>query len=535
MLDDTHRLALETLEMNKQALIFAPSRASAEKTAEDISLLTKFSFPELEKAVLHAISVPTKQCRRLSHCIKKGVAFHHSGLTGEQKELIEEEFRKGNVKIICCTPTLAAGISTPAFRVIIKSLKRFSDKWGMDWIPVLEYMQMSGRAGRPEYEKFGEAISIAKDERDKNEIYDRYICGVPEDIYSKLEVEPVLRTYLLSLISSGIIRDPASLKEFFSHTFWAHQFKDLPKIERILEKMLQLLEAWQLVQVAGVVQVAGGESSNTHSIISTTPTTSTTSDFIPANHLAEIKERKLHATRLGKRVSELYLDPLTAKHLLDGMKNFSEDKNVFSLLQLIAHTLEIRPLLRIKAKEEETIQEKLVKRYNLLLEKEPEAYDLEYPEFMDSIKTALFLEEWVNEMDEDYLLEKYDIRPGEIKIKLDIADWLLYACEEIGKIVELNRKYVQEISKLRMRVKYGAKEELLTLLKLKGIGRIRSRKLVQNGIKDLGDLKKIDVTSLGQILGKAVAEEVKKQLGEETEEVPAGRRKGQLGLGKYAE
>lgn len=528
MLDDTHRLALETLEMNKQALIFAPSRASAEKTAEDISLLTNFNFPELEKAVLHAVSTPTKQCRRLSHCIKKGIAFHHSGLTGEQKELIEEEFRKGKVKIICCTPTLSSGISTPAFRVIIKSLKRFSEKWGMDWIPVLEYLQMSGRAGRPEFEKYGEAISIARDERDRKEIYDRYICGVPEDIYSKLEVEPVLRTYLLSLISSGIIRDPASLKEFFSHTFWAHQFKDLPKIERILEKMLQLLEAWQLVQVAG------GEISKANSA---------TTDFIPANHLVELKDRKLHATRLGKRVSELYLDPLTAKHLLDGLKNFSEGKtenrtegkNLFSLLQLISHTLEMRPLLRIKSKDERMIQEELVKRYNLLLEKEPETYDLEYPEFMDSIKTTLFLEEWSNEADEDYLLEKYDIRPGEIRVKLDIADWLLYACEEMGKIIELDRKHLVEISKLRIRIKYGAKEELLPLLKVRGIGRIRARKLVMNGIKDLGGLKKVDVTSLGQILGKAVAEEVKKQLGDKVEEVPAGRRKGQLGLGKYQE
>lgn len=516
MLDDTHRLALETIEMNKQAIIFVPSRASAEKTAEDISLLTKFSFPELEKAVLHAISAPTKQCRRLSHCIKKGVAFHHSGLIGEQKELIEEEFRKGNVKIICCTPTLAAGISTPAFRVIIKSLKRFSEQWGNDWIPVLEYLQMAGRAGRPEFESYGEAISIAKDEREKEEIEERYLNGEPEEIYSKMAVEPVLRTYLLSLISSGIISDAASLKDFFSHTFWAHQFKDWPKLEGILEKMLQLLEAWQLVQV-------GGDTKKDLSSV----------NFVIASHMAQMGVRKLHPTKLGKRVSELYLDPLTAKHLLDGMNNFTGEKKVFALLQLIAHTLEMRPQLRVKAKEEEWIQEKLVQNYNNLLEEEPSNFDAEYGEFMDSLKTALFLEEWINEADEDYLLEKYDIRPGEIRVKLEIADWLLYACEELGKIFGMERKYLQEISKLRIRIKYGAKEELLPLLKVKGIGRIRSRKLVMNGIKDLGDLKKIDITSLGQILGKAVAEEVKKQLGEEIEEVPAGRRKGQLGLGKF--
>jgi helicase len=514
MLDETQRLALEVMEMNKQALVFAPSRASAEKAAEELSALTSFNLPELEKAVLHALSTPTKQCRRLSHCIRKGVAFHHSGLTNEQRELIEEEFRKGTVKVICCTPTLAAGISTPAFRVIIKSLKRFSDQWGMDWIPVLEYMQMAGRAGRPEYEKFGEAICIAKDEKEKKEIYERYVCGVPEEIYSKLAVEPVLRTYLLSLISSGVINDAGSLKKFFGNTFWAHQFKDIPKLESIMDKMLQLLEAWRFVQIEGE---PGQKSEN----------------FISANHLYEIRERKLKPTPLGKRISELYLDPLTAKHLLDCLSNFDADKKTFSLLQTIAHTLELRPLLRVKAKEEEEINEMLVKNYDLLLEKEPEVYDSEYEEFMNSIKTTLFFEEWINEADEDYLLDKYDIRPGEIKVKLDLADWLLYACEELGKIIGMEHKLRGEISKLRMRMKYGVKEELLALLKLRGIGRIRARRLVMNSIRDVGDLKKAGVTTLGQILGKAVAEDVMAQLGEEVEAVPDGRRKGQTGLGGY--
>src|SRR3989338_8823606 len=102
-LDPLTKLALETIQINKQALIFAPSRASAEKTAEDISKLTTFNLPELEHDILHAASTPTKQCRRLSHCIKKGIAFHHAGLLQKQRELIENEFRTGTVKIICCT------------------------------------------------------------------------------------------------------------------------------------------------------------------------------------------------------------------------------------------------------------------------------------------------------------------------------------------------------------------------------------------------------------------------------------------------
>ena len=510
MIDDTQRLALETIEMNKQALIFAPSRASAEKTAEDIAKLTKFSLPELEQEILKAATTPTKQCRRLSHCINKGIAFHHAGLLESQKQLIEQQFRKGTIKIICCTPTLSAGLSMPAFRVIIKSLKRFSGSWGMDWIPVLEYMQMAGRAGRPEYEAFGEAITIAKDKPEQEEIYERYVCGVPEDIYSKLAVEPVLRTYLLSLIASGIIRNQKGMTDFFTKTFWAHQFKDLPKLESILAKMLTLLESWKFI-----------EKNSTHNNL-----------FISASNLGKPNEEKIQATQLGKRVSELYLDPLTARALLDRLQNLNHTKTSFSLLQMVSHTLEMRPLLTVKVKEQDKIQEELVKRYDLLLQEEPSAFDPEYDDFINSIKTALFFEGWIDEKDEDYLLETFDIRPGEIKVKLDRADWLLYAAEELAKIHAWH-EHTKEIAKLRIRIKHGAKEELLPLLKLKGIGRVRGRRLFAHGLKDLGDIKKADLTSLSQILGKAVAEDIKKQLGEEIIEVPKGTRKGQLSMEKF--
>lgn len=403
----------------------------------------------------------------------------------------------------------SAGMSLPAFRVIIKSLKRYSGRWGMDWIPVLEYLQMAGRAGRPEYEAFGEAITVAKSEKDKEEIYDRYICGEPEEIYSKLAVEPVLRTYLLSLISSGIIRDEKTMKEFFAKTFWAQQFRDFKKLELIMEKMLELLEEW------GFVNVYGRENN----------------DFVSANELND--KRKLKATLVGKRVSELYLDPLTARHILDCLINFTNDKNTFSLLQMVSHTLEMRPLLRVKNKEQDTIQEQLVKNYDFLLKGEPSAFDLEYNEFVNSIKTALFFEAWISEKDEDFLLEKYGIRPGEIRVKIEIADWLLYAGEELAKISMINKNLIKELHKLRIRVKNGVKEDLLPLLKLKGIGRVRARKLVVNGLKDLRDLKGTDLMTLTQILGKAVAEDVRKQLGEEIKEIKKGTRKGQLSIKKF--
>lgn len=508
-LDPLLKLALETIQLNKQALLFAPSRASAEKTAEDISKLTAYNLPELEKEVLHAASTPTKQCRRLSHCIKKGIAFHHAGLVPKQRELIEDEFRKGSIKIICATPTLAAGMSLPAFRVIIKSLKRYSGEFGMDWIPVLEYLQMAGRAGRPEYEKFGEAITIAKDEREQKEIHARYVLGVPEDIQSKLAVEPVLRTYLLSLISSGIIRDEKTMKEFFSNTFWAYQYEDMNRLEIIMGQMLSWLQKWKFISI-----------------------TEQQDSFVPASALHKNQGKQMRPTLLGKRAAELYLDPLTARHLLDCMNNHTDKTTGFSWLQAISHTLEMRPLLRTKKKDLELVEGELVKHYDQLLEPEPSAYDIDYPEFIDAIKTTLFFMDWIDEKDEDYLMERLDVAPGEIRVKTEVADWLLYAMEELAKVAE-KRELLKQLAVLRVRIQNGVKEDVLPLLKLKGIGRVRSRKLVRAGIKDLGDLKKVDLTTLSQILGKAIAEEMKKQLGEEIEEVPDGKRKGQLSVRKW--
>ena len=174
----------------------------------------------------------------------------------------------------------------------------------------------------------------------------------------------------------------------------------------------------------------------------------------------------------------------------------------------------------------------MIRRYDLLLEPEPSAFDPEYEEFLNSLKTALFFEAWVNEYDEDYLMETYDIRPGEIHAKLEKADWLLYAADELVKIKSQGGAS-KEINRLRLRLQEGVKEELLPLLKLKGIGRVRGRRLFNEGVKDLGDVKKIDITTLSQILGKAVAEDVKKQVGEEIKEVPAGKRTGQLSMEKF--
>ncbi len=525
--DATIALALDTINLGKQALVFVNSKRSAEKTAEDIALyLKKANLVEKEHAVmysqfadqvLHDLSTPTKQCERLALCLKSGIAFHHAGLIANQRQLIETEFRNNKIKIICCTPTLAMGIDLPAYRAVLKDLRRFSG-FGMTWIPVLEYLQMAGRAGRPKFDNKGEAIAIAKNEAERDEIYDRYICGVPEDIQSKLAVEPVLRTYILSLIATEFVRNKLQLLDFFGRTFWAHQYGDMERLIQIIDKVLTLLEEFEFIKIQS------------------------TKDFVSAD---ELGDEKITATLIGKRVAELYIDPLTAFKLMTNLRRAAKaqvqslkNKNThyslgdFSYLQMISNTLEMRPLLSVRASEYELIQQEMLKYGSYLLESVPSMYEDEYDMFLESIKTSLLFLDWVNETQEKDLLEKYNVRPGELYGNIESADWLLYSAEELARLLQF-QPLLKDIIKLRIRLKYGAKEELLALLQLKQIGRVRARRLFVNRIRDIADLRKTDLATLSQILGKNIALNIKEQLGENVSAVAENKRKGQINLEDY--
>ena len=136
------------------------------------------------------------------------------------------------------------------------------------------------------------------------------------------------------------------------------------------------------------------------------------------------------------------------------------------------------------------------------------------------------------EKDEEYLLETYNIRPGETRVKLQIANWLLYASEELTRMSK-QKDIIKEIIKIRLRLKHGAKEELLQLLRLKDIGRVRARRLFNTGIKDIRAIKKVKITTLIQLLGQKTALSIKEQVGQKVRIIPKRTRKGQTSLGKY--
>ncbi|RLF51224.1 MAG: hypothetical protein DRN11_03165 [Thermoplasmata archaeon] len=464
-------LVEDVLAEDGQALIFVNTRRLSQSTAEKLAEITKKfvgdEAKEIARRILEGEEVNIVS-KKLAKCVANGVAFHHAGLSSKQRKEIEDAFKKGIIKVIVATPTLAAGINLPARRVIIKSLWRYAEMEGyMQPIPVLEIKQMMGRAGRPGYDKEGEAILIAKNKIEKERIWREYLEAEVEPIYSKLASEPALRMHLLALIATDFAVYWDEIIDFMKKTFYVHQLGVVPE-ERI----------WEII------------------------------DFLERNEFIESKGERWKATLFGYKTVALYLDPLSALK----MRRALEGKigTTFSYLHAICSTPDMRCLF-LSRRDEEWLEEKIEKEKFLL--PIPSPYDVDYEWFLMEVKTACLLEDWIEEKKEDDIINKYQVGPGDIHARVETAEWLLYAMQELARL--FNFEVVPLLAKLRLRVKYGCREELLNLVKLKGIGRVRARTLYKHGFKSISMLRKASIATLASLpgIGEKIAKQIKEQVG----------------------
>ncbi len=474
--EQVQALIEDTLEKKKQALFFLNTRRNAEGFAKKHSNTVGKRLSEKEKDFLlrvaqrveSVLEIPTQQCRKLASLVRKGTAFHHAGLLPKQRQIVEDAFRGGKIKLVSATPTLAAGINTPAFRVVIPSLYRYT-AYGMQRIPVREYKQMAGRAGRPRFDSSGESIIVARNDLEEEELRDSYINGEIEPVESRLSFEPVLRMHLLALIASRFVFDSASMEKFFSRTFYASQYSSLgPLLEKLEELTSELVEL-------EFVRESGG---------------------------------KLAATALGQRVSDLYLDPLSAHKIISALQKKLKE---FGALYCLTDTSEFMPCLSVPKKSETELWESLQLRESEL------PIDLQREQFFDSsllskFRSALMLEDWINEKSESEIMEQYSVQPGILFSKRRICDWLAYSAIELSKLLQ-REENIPVMYKMRKRLKHGVREELLPLTELRGIGRVRARRLWRAGLRSAAALKKAPFSELFRVLGQETALKVKRQIG----------------------
>ncbi|CAF3915340.1 unnamed protein product [Rotaria magnacalcarata] len=151
-------------------LVFCPSKINCENVAR---LIISFMPEKLlednreKRSILLETLVEVNEgdlCDTLKAAIPYGVAYHHSGLTGDERQLIEEAFLDGILTCLTCTSTLSTGVNLPAKRVILRS-----PYVGSHFLTFAQYKQMSGRAGRTGQSQTGECFVIAH-ERDMKQL-----------------------------------------------------------------------------------------------------------------------------------------------------------------------------------------------------------------------------------------------------------------------------------------------------------------------------------------------------------------------------
>ncbi|MEM2785877.1 MAG: DEAD/DEAH box helicase [Candidatus Nitrosotenuis sp.] len=464
-------LCLETIKSGGQSLIFAETRirsvSLATKAADAVArLLTRSEKKELEdiSAKILDANEHTEMVKTLASLLKKGVGFHHAGLNQNCRETIEAEFRNGKIKLLASTPTLAAGVNLPARRVVISSIARYDVKSASNKpISVLEYKQLCGRAGRPQYDKFGEAIIMGNS--NTAELIDYYINGTPEPITSQLTNDRALRVHILSYIVSnpGIKND--ELLEFFQKTLAGIQTR-----KNTLRFSIDVAKR-----------------------------------FLLNEKLIVQKAERFAATEFGKKVSMLYLDPLTAIYFKRSLEVVSENKkHTLGFLHLITSSEEFFPKFSLRNKDYE-ITSNLIENHSSELIEPISEYDCS--------RSLIALHEWLNESSDVHLSDKLGIESGDMHRMTELADWLVYCLYDLAKLFE-RADLLEELDVLRKRIQYGIKEELIELVQIRGIGRIRARKLFANGIRNLEDLRKIPVDKLAQIdkIGPTIADNIKSQL-----------------------
>lgn len=473
--NDDENLCIDCVKEGGQCLVFVNSRRNAEGCAKRMATALKLEKPELEKLSKELEKVAeTDMGKILAACVKKGAAFHHAGMKKDQRKIVERGFRQGSIRIISSTPTLAAGLNLPARRVVIRDYLRFKGGEGMTPIPVREYRQMAGRAGRPHLDPYGEAILIAKGPEVANGLYEEFISAPAEDVTSRLDDERVLTGQILSLISTGFVKTGNEMLEFLNNTFYVHMNQSTAFIGKIVSDALSFLEDAAMITKTG--------------------------DF-------------LSATDYGHLVSRLYITPQTAEIITGALwersgrldsslpKEFSE----LGFLQVLCTTPDMYTLY-IKKSDMEVLERFYFENETKLWQEI--SFD-SMEEGFRALKTAMLVNDWISESGEDLICSRYGVGPGDIYNTIEGMNWLLHASTRLSAMIV--PEYKEQVQETARRVQHGIKRELLPLIRLKGIGRVRARRLFNNNIMNPGDLAAAEFDHIAAIVGAKIARSIMNQ------------------------
>ncbi|MFB6108900.1 MAG: DEAD/DEAH box helicase [Haloplanus sp.] len=390
--DATVALVAGAVDDGGQALAFVRSRREAESLADRLAAaaLGFESSPDVASAVRDLDGTGTG--RRLADCVDAGVAFHHAGLRSAHRAAVERAFRERNLRVICATPTLAAGVNVPARRVVVRDQRRYTGS-EMAWLPVLEVHQMCGRAGRPHLDPYGEAVLVGE-ESTREDLRTRYVESDPEAVESKLADPNALRTHVLSVVASGFAESRAGVLDLLDATFYAHQRPD-GDLSGVVDDAVADLAAM------GMIDDGDG----------------------------------LAATALGACVSTQYVTPETGARVVEGLHAAAGMSSATALtaLEIVCDTPDMQDTYL--GNRERADMYRFARAHSAEFTTamgETETFE----EWLTAVKTARILHEWTEGTDAEELVDRFRIGPGDLESRVERAEWLLGAAAAVAEVVD---------------------------------------------------------------------------------------------------
>ena len=441
------KIVEKAIEDNSQALSFVSTRRFTESlatyVAKKIDKKTtkeqKQKFKQVADKLLEVPkkkgSLPTTTCLKLAEAAEKGVVFHHAGLFNEQKEIIEDEFRKGNILMITATPSLMYGVNLPSKYVVIRDHTRWTSN-GPASIPVFDYEQMSGRAGRPQYDDVGYSYLVAKTMDEAFDLEARYVNCEIELTNSKLiDNKDAIYKQIIAQIASSLSKNLDDLNDFFGKTLYGFQMKNNPSMSMFAQDSLN----WELESALEFLLQNG--------IIRATPEGLKTTDF--GNLIAKSNYAVETAVKIKEYVSTM------------------EKLNPAEMIYALAETPDL-PLISFKGrKSKDPVRDKL-SECGLF------AVDIGNPE-----ATAVSLIEWIDERNEYEIENAYNVYSASTRRSAYEASRLVKFAKNTLEVLG-NYSNLKDMDYLSARLYYGVKEDIIPLVVgVKRLGRKRARLLMK--------------------------------------------------------
>jgi helicase len=479
----------------EQCLVFCKSKQDCVDTARKIAEGLKASPAEQSlDELLHLEDSLGRDV--LTELLSRGVAYHNADLDWEQREIIERWFRKGEIKVVCATTTLAMGINLPARNVFIDP-----ERWDRDrtrrWVTIpisqAEYENTSGRAGRLGLEDaFGRAVIIARSEFEARMYVDTFVNGELGDVQPALETVS-LAQHVLNLVASKICRDEGEIREVLLSSYTGTLCWLVGQAQEAFEEDLR----------KSIAQCMEGR-------------------------LIERRQSELVATRIGRMAAAKGVSVNTAiamVRFLQANKEVAADLNTLEVLWCLTGTENgegIHFNLSTREHRSDEYRNMLAETVGLLPESPRrrfealfEGFAAEYEE-VQRLKKTLLLYNWVTGEPTRQIEGRFHCYSGSISGLAGEYAWLTETMCALAKVQEWPEQAIESLSALSRQLIFGVPTAgaKLASIGVKGLGRGRIVGLVQAGLTELERVLSEPRDRLVKIITRPVADRLRKRAAE---------------------